>query len=269
MSPILFERLFMVKLSYLGNSAKLLSIVSALLLTANALVTIGSFGGNEVLSKLGSSLSSLAIYVVVVIGYIAFNGEGIAHKRSRDRKGKKITSLLKLNLCFCFILNFIKGALEAGAMTFSGTAGTIARVLMSLVSTVGSYGFVLCAASLWYIFRDFSHKKLLPLEAFAFLFGFLYNLYKFFNYAIVKYDVIVFGALFSEAFSKGDVLKVLCILQLFFDIIMFVQVSVHYGKLGDKEQEIVDNKTKELSKARNIYKDEGFGIDTLEDDFLL
>lgn len=258
----------MAKFSYLSNSAKLMSVVSVFLFAANALVTIGSFSGIESLSKWGSSLSSLALYLVLVLGYIALNGEGVGHKRYRDRKSKKITGYLKLNLFFCFVMNFAKAGLEFWALSIDDAGGTVARLLMSVVSTVGSYGFFLCLVSLWYIFRDSSQKVLLPLEITSFIFGFLYNLYKIFNYAVVKYDVGIFGSLFTDLFSQNDVLKILCLLQFSFNIIMFVQVYFHCGKLGDKEQAVLDNNTKELPRARNVYKDEGFGIDTLEDDFL-
>ena len=41
--------------------------------------------------------------------------------------------------------------------------------------------------------------------------------------------------------------------------------------IDDESREIVkilDENTKELKKARNVLKEEGFGIDTFEDDFL-
>jgi hypothetical protein len=49
---------------------------------------------------------------------------------------------------------------------------------------------------------------------------------------------------------------------------MLVLVSVYYSKKGEGEQKILDENTKELKKARNVLKEEGFGIDTFEDDFL-
>ncbi len=258
----------MAKSSYLGNSAKLLSIVSLLLFLANGLSAVGSFYGNSNFKTLGSSLSSLVLYVGLVLCYVAFNGEGVGHKRYRDRKKKKITDALKFNLFFCFILNFVKGGLEFSVLRIGGAGGIIARLVMSFVSTAGSYGFLLWAVSFWYICRDSNKKRLLPLEFAAFLFGLLYNFYKMFNFAVVKYDVTVFGELFSDVFSSNDILKVLCLLQFFFDIIMFLQVFLYYKKLGDKEQEVLDSNVKELQRARNVYKDEGYGIDTLEDDFL-
>ena len=76
----------MAKSSYLSNSAKLLIAVSALLFIANTLLTLGSFAGIQNFTDLGSSLSNTALYIVLIIGFIAFNGEGVGHKRYKDRK---------------------------------------------------------------------------------------------------------------------------------------------------------------------------------------
>ena len=137
----------MAKSSYFSNSAKLLSIVSALLFVANGLVAIGSFLANETLFNLGSSLSNLDVYVVLVLGYIAFNGEGLGHKRFGDRKSKKATAFFKLHIVFCFVMNFIKSGIEMAVLSVEGAGGVAARLVMSLVSTAGSYGFLLCAVS--------------------------------------------------------------------------------------------------------------------------
>lgn len=259
----------MAKSSYFSNSAKFLIAVCAILLVANALLTIGSFANNQSLIDTGSSISNKALYIVLVIAFIAFNGEGVCYKRHRDRKSKKVTSYFKLHLFICFLMNFIKGAFDMYAMELTGTARIIAGFIMSIVSTVSTYGFLLCIVSLWYIFRDSSHKKLLPFEALAFFFGLVYNAYKLFNYSVTKYEITVFGSMFGELFGSGDALRVLNLLHLIFSIFMFIQVARYYGKLGEKEQAELDRNAKVLNPARDVYKDEGFGIDTLEDDYLL
>ena len=111
----------MAKSSYFSNSAKLLSIVSALLFAANAMVAVGSFFANESLFRLGSSLSSFDVYVVLVLGYIAFNGEGLGHKRYGNRKNKKATAFFKLHIIFCFIMNFLKSGIEMTILSVEGT----------------------------------------------------------------------------------------------------------------------------------------------------
>ena len=259
----------MAKSNYLSNSAKLLCFVSALLLATNTLLTIGSFTNNLKLTELGSSLSNTALYVVLVVGFIAFNGEGVCYKRLRDRKRKKLTDYLKWHIAICFFMNFIKGGFDMMAKSLEGTERTIACLVMSLISTIITYGFLLCVVSVWYIFRDFSYKKLLPLEVLALIFGLIYNSYKFFNYAVVKYEITGFSRGFEKAFSDDGTMKILCLLQLVFDIIMFIAVVSHYDKLGIAEQEASKRNSKELFNARNVYKEKGFGIDTLEDDFLI
>ena len=259
----------MIKSNYLSNSAKLLIIVSALLLATNTLLALGSFTNNLRLTELGSSLSGTSLYVVLVIGFIAFNGEGVCYKRLRNRKRKKITDYFKWHIFICFLMNFIKGAFDMYVMSLTGVTRTIACFIMSFVSTAITYGFLLCIVSIWYIFRDKSCKKLLLFEVTAFIFGLIYNGYKFFNYAIVKYEITVWNDGFKMLFSDDSAMKLLCILQLVFDIIMFAMVAYHYGELALSEQEEAQKNAKVHFNARNVYKDEGFGIDTLEDDFLL
>ena len=259
----------MAKSTYLSNSARLLTFAAALLFITNAFSTMGALLRNEPLAEWGLRLSSLSLYVVLALGYVAFNGEGVAHKRFRDRKSKKVTGLLKLNLAFCFILNFIKNGLNVAVLSTSGVGGIVARVLMSLVSVVGSYGFLLFAVSLWYVIRDREIKCLLPLELAALVSGALYNLYKFFNYLVVKYNVGVLGNGFWDAFSNDNALRILCLLQLAFDVFMLVHVCIYFAKKGEGEQSILDKNEKQLQKACSVYKEEGYGIDTLEDDFLL
>lgn len=259
----------MAKSSYFSNSAKLLSIVSALLFAANAMVTIGSALSIEILSNLGASLSNFDVYVVFALGYIAFNGEGLGHKRFGDRKRKKSTAFFKLHIVFCFVMNFFKTGIEMVVLSTDGAGGVVARIAMSLVSTAGSYGFLLCAVSFWYIFRDREERRLLPVEATAFALGVLYNGYKALNYAVDKYEIVASGSMLTEVFSNESVMKSLCLLQFAFEIIMFALVAVYYGKRGEKEQEEINEKNKSLPKAKNVYKDEGFGIDTMEDDFLI
>ena len=259
----------MVKSNYFSNSAKLLIAVSAILLATNTLQTLGSFTNSLKLIELGTSLSKTALYVVLVIGFIAFNGEGVCYKRYRIRKRKKLTDYFKWHIFICFFMNFIKGGFDMAAMSLEGAERTVACLIMSVVSTVITYGFLLCVVSLWYIIRDKAHKKLLAFEVTAFIFGLIYNIYKFFNYAVVKYRLTLFGSGITEAFSNDKALKILCLLQLVFDIIMLAMVVVHYDALAIEEQEESKKSIKTLVEARNIFKEEGFGIDTIDDDFLL
>lgn len=260
----------MAKSSYLSNAAKILAVLSGMLLLANVLVAVGSIGCIPRVSEIATSFSNLCLYVVLVMGYVAFNGESVCHKRNRERKKKKILGFFKLLLFFCFVLRYIKGVPENWAMSLPQESfmGLSARLGMSLLSTVGSYGFLFGAVSLWYFLRDRENIKLLLPELVSLMISFLYNAFKFFNYAVGKYEISVFGESFSSIFSQSEISQILCIFQFLFNLIMLISVAVFYGKKGSVEQEILDNNTRELQRARNVYKEIGYGIDTLEDDFL-
>ncbi len=261
----------MAKSTYLSNSAKILAALSGMLLLANILVAVGSMGDLPRVSQLATSFSNLCLYVVLVMGYVAFNGEAVCHKRNRDRKKKKLLGFFKLLLLICFLLRYIKAVPEnlAMAVPVQSLGGILARLGVSLLSTVGSFGFLFGSVSLWYLIRDKENPKLLLPELISVMISVLYNAFKFFNYAVGKYEITAFGEAFTSFFSQNEISQILCIFQFLFNLIMLVCVTVYYSEKGESEQEILDKNTKELKKARNVLKEEGFGIDTLEDDFLL
>ena len=260
----------MAKSTYLSNSAKILAALSGMLLFANILVAIGSIGGIPAVSKFATSYSNLCLYVVLIMGYIAFNGEAVCHKRNRDRKKKRLLGAFKLLLFLCFILRYIKVVPENLATTIPAESfgGILARLGVSLLSTVGSFGFLFGAVSLWYLIRDKENTKLLLPELVSFMISLVYNIFKFFNYAVEKYQITAFGESIASIFSQNSIAQILCVFQFFFNLIMLIMVTVYYSKKGESEQKILDKNTKELKKARNVLKEEGFGIDTFEDDFL-
>lgn len=260
----------MAKSSYLSNSAKILAALSGMLLLANVLVAIGSIGGVASVSKMATSFSNLCLYVVLVMGYVAFNGEAVCHKRYRNRKRKKLLGFFKLLLLLCFLSRYIKVIPENFVMTLSAETlgGIVARLLMSLLSTVTSFGFLFGAISLWYFIRDKEHTRLLLPQLLSLMISIIYNAFKFMNYAVGKYNVTAFGESLSEIFAQDEIAQLLCIFQFLINLIMLICVAVFYRKKGEGEQEILDKNTKELKKARVVYSDEGFGFDTLEDDFL-
>ena len=81
----------MTKSDYLSNSSKILLISSILLFVANALAFISSFNENFVF--VAGKLSTISFYVVFILGFLAFNGEGIAFKHSKEIQKKKKTSM--------------------------------------------------------------------------------------------------------------------------------------------------------------------------------
>ncbi len=260
----------MAKSTYLSNSAKILAALSGLLLLANILVAVGSIGNLPDVAKLATSFSNLCVYVVLIMGYVAFNGEAVCHKRNRERKKKKLLGFFKWLLLLCFILRYIKVVPENLAMAIPAQSlgGIFARLGVSLLSTVGSFGFLFGAVSLWYLIRDKENAKLFFPELISLMISVLYNIFKFFNYAVGKYEITAFGESFTAIFSQNAISQILCIFQFLFNLIMLVCVALYYSKKGENEQKILDKNTKELKKARNVLKEEGFGIDTFEDDFL-
>lgn len=259
----------MTKSDYISNSAKLLLISSVLLFVANALSFLGSF--NEMFISIAGKISTISVYVVFLMGFLAFNGEGIAYKHSREMTNKKKTTYLKLLVLFVFLARYVKKTVEGLAISFEpeSVSGVCSRIFLSLFNTVSSYGFLFTIVALWYVFRDIDNKKLLLLETGAFTFGLIYNIYKLFNYMVAKYELDALGDLFVTVFSNNLVLNTLCLLQFGFDILMFGFVLKVYDKKATKEQEEKDSITKKMVTARKIYSTDCCGLDSLEDDFLL
>ncbi len=255
----------MTKSEYLSNSAKILLIGSALLFVANALTLVGAY--NDVFLAFGEKFSTFSFYAVFLLGFLAFNGEGIAYKHSRETVKKKKTTYLKVLVLFAFFVRYIKIPVENVALSLNieSLGGVFSRMFLGLFNTVSSYGFLLTIVSLWYIFRDNSNKKLLLFETFAFIVGLVYNVYKVFNYTVTKYELDIFGELFVSVFSDKLILNVLCLLQFAFDIFMFFVVMRFYDKKAVKEQEEKAESSKKMLTAKKIYSTDCYGIDNLED----
>ena len=261
----------MAKSTFFSNSAKLLAVCSGLLLGANLLTFLGALGLGEAVASWGSKLSNFSLYAVLIVGFIAFNGEGLGHKRASNRRHKKKTFYLKLLLIFTFLFRYVKGYLEfyVCSKPADTVGGGFGRGLVALLSTCASYGFVFFVVSLWYLMRDSQSKKLMAFEGVAFFSGALYNIFKFFNYFTDKYKFDALGELFNSVFSNSDILSVLCIIQFVLNTVMFCVVAAHYSKVAEKEQKELDSGEKVLVPARNIYSDKKFGIDESEDEFLM
>lgn len=257
----------MTKSEYLSNSAKLLAVVSALLLVANFLVSF--CGDTELLFSLGQKLSNLSFYVAMVLGFLAFNGEGIAYKRAREYKSKKFTTILKIFLVYAFVFRFFKTLVENALVKNGATdwSGLLTALFCAMLNAVASYGFLLTLVSLRYVFRDSFAKKLFATEAFSFLVGVVYNVFKLFNYVVVKYNFAGFNQSLNALFMNEGVLHTLCVLQYLLNFVMFVVVMRHYSRLAIGEQEAFKSSQEMRSKAKSIYKSDCVGIDTLDDDF--
>ncbi len=259
----------MTKSDYLANSSKLLLICSCFLFAVNSLSFVGMF--SDVFSSFTPKLTTVCFYIVLLLGFLAFNGEGIAYKHSRQRNHKKKTVILKAILLSAFLIRFVKTPVEGFALGFSAESvgGAISRLGLGLLNTVASYGFLLTIVALWYIFRDRANKKLFIPQLFALVSGVVYNAYTVFNYSITKFDFTYLGDVFNTTFSNPVVLSVLCLVHFMADIIMFVLVLKFYDTKAITEQSEKTEITKKMVTSRKIYSTDCFGLDTLEDDFFL
>ncbi len=255
---------------YISNAAKMLAGVVSLLLVANIIVFMGTLG-NNFCADLGSKLSSLATYIVLIVAFVAFNGEGIGHKRGRNRKAKKATGYLKFLLFVCFASIYFKGALSGWVLKFSATEpiGIVLRLGGSIIYTVTAYSFLFLAVSLWYLLRDSGVKKLQVFEAMSFIFAGIYSFFKFFNYAITRFGINFSLPWINEIFSKNAIAQILCILQYAVLFIMLIAVSKYYEKLSEAEEKQNEETNKLLFNAKSVFDEKGYGIDTFEDDFLI
>ena len=247
----------------------MLLISSILLFLANAFTIVEAY--NSGFSVVAEKLSTISFYGVFVLGFLAFNGEGIAYKHSRETKKKKITTCFKMLVLFAFVVRYVKSFVEKFVLSFEldDTVGLVGRVFMSVLNTVSSYGFLLTMVALWYIIRESSHKKLLPVGTLAFISGLLYNSYKIFNYMVSKYNIDVLGDLFSQVFSQKSALNALCLVHFGMDIILFVAVLLFYDKKAVAEQSENELIKKNTITARKIYSTDCYGIDTIEDDLFM
>jgi hypothetical protein len=259
----------MTRSDYLSNAGKLLLICSGFLFVVNLLSFLGGYV--DVFVNISSKLTTACFYIVLLLGFLAFNGEGIAYKHARQRKNKKVTSILKIMLFFAFLVRFIKTPVESAALSVDAASfgGALVRFGLGVFNTVSSYGFLLTIVALWYIFRDINTKKLIIPQALAFFSGMIYNVYKVFNYAITKYDFTYFGELFNNIFSNAIVMNVLCLVNFALDMVMFAFVIKFYGDNAVIEQNEKTAITKNMVTSRKIYSTDCFGLDTLEDDFFM
>ncbi len=258
----------MTKSGYLVNSAKLLLVCSCLLFAANLFVFLGK--SSESMLFFGNKLSDIAFYVVLVLGFLSFNGEGISYKISRDLKRKNHTRLLKALLIFAFLLRYIKKPFANVLLAVSAETlgGAFLRLFLGAFNTVASYGFLFTIVSLWYYKRDSHYNKLSKIELISFIVGMVSNLYKTLNFSVTKYSLTYFGGFFTSIFSSDSVMYTLILAQFLVNTLMFIIVFKEYEKNLTQEHNEKEKKRKSMVFSRNIYTSDGFGVDTLEDDYL-
>ena len=259
----------MTKSDYLSNSSKLLLICSCLLLV-NSIFNILS-GYVDGVKSLASTFTTICFYGVLVMGFLAFNGEGIAYKHTKSTKKRKATIILKILLVSVFLFRYIKTPISGFLLSFDSATigGVVSRLIMSFLNTIASYGFLMTIVALWFVLRDKGSKKVLLYGFLSMFSGFLYNGFKFINYAITKYGLMIAESTLSSVFTNSKISDVLAIVQFSFNIIMCVLALKYFESFVIEEHEEQEKNTKKMITARNIYTTDCVGIDTLEDDYLL
>ncbi len=257
----------MTRSDYLSNSAKLLMICSAFLFSVNLLSFVSMYAG--ALTNVVAKLTDICFYGMLVLGFLAFNGEGIAYKHARQLKHKRVTAFLKVLLLSAFFIRFIKTPVEGALLSTSAdtVVGALSRLGLGVFNNVSSYGFLLTVVALWCIFRDGINKKLVGFEAVALASGVAYNGFKIFNHAITKYGFNYFGEGLAQFFQNGLILNILCLVHFMADIIMFAMILKHYNAKALVEQNEKIAIVRKMVTSRKIYKTDCFGLDTMEDDY--
>lgn len=257
----------MTKSSYLSSAAKYLAIVSALILLPNLFSMLGSF---EKIAELTGRVTTFSFYLIIVLIYVALNGEGIAYRKNRLTEKLRATVYLKRYLLFSVIINFAKNYLERKVFTYSGS--NVIKVLFELSSgalfSVASFSFVVTVVLIWYLRRDKDIEGLAKFEMIAIISGVIYNLFKALSFPIESYATKIYGEALTRVLSFQIIGDIFCILCCVVFIIAFVVISKKYASLYEKEEEERKSLLALRKTTKDIYKTEGYGMDCAEDDFI-
>lgn len=254
----------MSKNGYIATAAKYLTAVAVLLLVNNVLTNIGTWVPYAAL--VANKTYIITLVVTALLMYVAFNGEGVGHKRSLERSGKRAEHILKILLAAAFLFFYTKNKIVAAVYTSSSLG---LRYILSAVTVVASYSFVLCAVSFWYLVRDRRNRLLTAVNAAAFAFSLLYEVYKFFYYSAVSYGAMNLSKTMTAVLASNTVLQLMCVLQYTVDIFMFLCVYRHYTQDAERTEHAAQTAPKKYFPVRTAYNNGFFGTDTLEDDWLV
>lgn len=258
----------MTKSSYLSSAAKYFAIVSALILLPNLFSMLGTF---EKIAELTGRITGFSFYLIIVLIYVALNGEGIAYRKNRLTEKLRATVYLKRYLLFSVIINFSKNYLERKVFTYSGS--NVIRAFWELSSSflfsVTSFSFVVTVVLIWYLKRDKEIKGLAKIEMTAIISGVIYNLFKALSFPVESYGTKIYGEALIRFFSFQIIGNILCVLCCIVFIITFIVISKKYTSLFEKEEEERKSLLALRKTTKDIYKKDGYGIDSAEDDFIL
>lgn len=259
----------MTKSEYLSNSAKLFAVNGIILFIANAFIFAGNY--NAELGAYGTKLANYTFFIILVLGFLALNGEGIGYKRHKDFINRKRIKMLKFLLLFVFVVRYIKVPIEQAFFTSdsAGAGQIIGKLLLSIFNTAGSYSFLFIMVSLLYLIRDKHNSKLFLFEVVSFFSGIIYAVYRTFYFCITKYQLIETDGFLVKLFSSESAMYILSLIEYLFFIVMCIMVVRSYNlKIAD-EMEERNKQKKKMLYAPKIYNTDHIGLDTLEDQFLL
>lgn len=254
----------MLKQRFLKNSARVLTVSTALLFISNAILWV-VFENPSVEEKLGylSKLPDLSVYIFTFLSYLALNDEKAAHRKIKDIKSQKKLKVLKGFLIFVFVSHFFKVTIQS---SFAGLNEPFFNVVSDVFMTVASFSFFLLLLSVWYFFRDKNEGEIKFVSGVSVVFSIAYTIIKFLLSRKV-FELHSFTGIQDDGYLLAQRIQyVTCLVQYAVNIVMFVLVKKHYEK---KELES-EEKEKSLPKQERPQvitielKDE-VGIDNIDD----
>ncbi|MBO5857848.1 MAG: hypothetical protein J6Q87_06330 [Clostridia bacterium] len=254
----------MLKQRFLKNSARVLTVSTALLFISNAILwVLYEFPSVEI--KLGylAKLPDLSVYIFTFLSYLALNDEKSAHRKIKDIKSQKKLKVLKGFLIFVFVSHFFKVTIQGA---FANLNNPFFSVVSDIFMTVASFSFFLLLLSAWYFFRDKTEGKLNIIAGVSVIVSIAYTIIKFWLSQKV-FLVHSFTGIQDNSFLLAQRIQyVTCLLQYAVNIVMFILVKRHYEKKEFKSEE---NKKKipkqERPQVVTLDLEAGFGIDNVDD----
>lgn len=250
----------MNKNSYFSNAAKFLLIGTSMTFFAKLFSLLNGFipagFGSQSLLK---NITDISFYGFLILAFIAFNGEGIAHKRNRNFKKNRATHHLKYFVFADLIILLLKNYLSVKAVSspVQTVPGTVKRIIISLVICICSVSFTLFAVSVWYYIRDKSVNKVQVIEFVSVVVSGFYFIVRFVNQLSV-FGFHIFSGNFESFISSTLFTGILCLVQYALNITVF---AVLYKLFSENDETVSADDAKMLRKANSLYFENGFGLD--------
>lgn len=260
----------MSKSNYLSSAAKYFAGVSFLILITNLFSTVARITGEQQILSLTSKITSFSFYLIILLAFVALNGERIAYRNVRDFSKLKVMINLKRVFFAVVVLNFSSNYIEKSVSSYMGSFAlkTVLQVSSSFLFSVSSFSFLVVIVLFWYYKRDKLHGKISVMELTSVIIGIIYNVFKALNFSVTKYQVIIYGKTLESFFLNQNILDALCILSCIIYIVVFISIANLYKKFVVNDDVERKKQLDSRRKTKDVYKSEGYGLDTAEDDFI-